>query len=224
MEYSDLIKELNAAKEQGADYVSFQRKILATQKEVFGVRTPELRRIIKRHKGEYFAFKSFPDDVYEVSFIKICLAAYLPYDLIIVELPRLIEAMDSWALTDAFSSGAIKNNREDFKRFVGKYISDDGVFSRRLALVILLKYYVDEENIPYALECVEKCELSPYYVSMAAAWLIAEIIIKDYGAGTEFLKRGSIDKCTLNRAIQKSRDSFRLTPEQKEELKRLKKS
>lgn len=223
MKYSDLMEELNAVRDNPA-YADFQRKIIVTEKEILGVRTQELRKIVKKHKSEYYAFKSFPDDVYEVDFVKVCLAAYLPYGELVEELPNIIRPMDTWALTDTFSSPAIKANREDFKKYIEKYLSDDGVFSRRVALVTLLKYYVDKENIPYALECAERCDLFPYYVSMAAAWLIAEIIIKDYTTGVEFLKKRSVDPLTQNRAIQKCRDSFRLTDKQKEELKRLKMS
>lgn len=222
MEYSHLITELNAAMEQDPAYVEFQKKILVTKKEIIGVRTPELRKIVKKHRGEYYAFKPFPDDIYEVDFIKVCLAGYLSYGEIVKELPEMIKYMDTWALTDTFSSPETKKNREDFKRYIDRYISDKNDFARRIALVILLKYYVDEENIPYALDCVKGCDCAPYYVSMAAAWLVAEIIIKDYPVGKEFLKGNSIDKPTHNRAIQKCRDSFRLTALQKEELKALK--
>lgn len=222
MEYSAFLDGLNAVKEKNPDYKEFQKKILVTQKEIIGVRTPVLRKIIKKHKGEYYDFKAFPSDVYEVEIVKIGLAAYLNYGELICELDDIISPMDSWALTDSFSSGAVKDNRGDFKRYIEKYISDERVFFRRFALVILLKYYVDKENIPYALKCVERCEISPYYASMAAAWLVAEIVIKDYSVGVEFLKKKSLDRLTHNRAIQKCRDSFRLTDKQKEELKALK--
>lgn len=221
MEYFQLIKELEqmAASEE---YIAFQGKILCTDKRILGVRTPDLRAFIRRHKGEYFSFKAFPADVYEVSFIKICLAGYLTYDELIAELPYLVSIMDCWALTDSFSSPAIKDNRAEFKRYIDKYIHSDGVFARRIALIILLKYYLDDD-IPYALECVKECDKSPYYVSMAAAWLIAEAVIRNYAVGTEFLREGVLDPATQNRAVQKCVDSFRLTSKQKEEIKLYKK-
>jgi len=221
MEYSVLISELNK-RAASVEYVRFQQKILRTDKKIIGVRTPDMRDIIKRHRGEYYSFKNFPDEFYEVAFIKIGLAADLSYAELINELPNIISVMDCWALTDAFASPAIKNNRADFKKYIEKYIYSDGVFSRRVAIIILLKYYLDGEYAPYALKCVERCDRVPYYVSMAAAWLVAEAVIKNCG-GIELLKSGSLDKLTQNRAIQKSRDSFRLTSAQKEELKQLKK-
>jgi hypothetical protein len=58
---------------------------------------------------------------------------------------------------------------------------------------------------------------------MAAAWLLAEIIIKEYDFGVTLLKKGFLDVKTHNKAIQKSRESFRLTKEQKDYLSSFKK-
>ena len=57
---------------------------------------------------------------------------------------------------------------------------------------------------------------------MAAAWLLAELIIKFYDNTIIFLKENSIDKKTHNKAIQKACESYRLTAEQKTYLKGLK--
>jgi len=223
MEYSFLISELEGAKELNPAYKEFQGKILCTQKRIIGVRTPVMRKIARAHRGGYYSLKPFPDGVYEVDFIKVCLAAELKYDELVKELGFLVNIMDCWALTDVFSSREILENKAAFKEHIVKLLRG-GDFSKRLALVILLKYYVDDENIPYALKCVEECDASSYYVSMAAAWLVAEIIIKNYSVGVEFLKRQTLDKSTHNRAIQKCRDSFRLNGSQKEELKSLKRN
>ena len=57
---------------------------------------------------------------------------------------------------------------------------------------------------------------------MGAAWLLAEVLVKFYDAGMRFLKEGALDGRTKNKAIQKARESFRLTDEQKNYLKSLK--
>ena len=64
---------------------------------------------------------------------------------------------------------------------------------------------------------------SKYYVHMAAAWLTAEILIKYYDTGTAILKGGILERKTHNKAIQKAIESYRLTKEQKEFLRSLKK-
>ena len=65
--------------------------------------------------------------------------------------------------------------------------------------------------------------MEKYYVHMAAAWLTAEILIKRYEYGLALLDKNILPTKTHNKAIQKARESFRLTKEQKDYLKSLKK-
>jgi hypothetical protein len=57
---------------------------------------------------------------------------------------------------------------------------------------------------------------------MAVAWLTAEICIKNYGCGLSILQKELLDKKTHNKAIQKAIESYRLTAEQKAQLRALK--
>ena len=57
---------------------------------------------------------------------------------------------------------------------------------------------------------------------MAAAWLIAEVVIKFYDEGLAYLKERKLSAPIHNKAIQKARESFRLSKEQKCELNALK--
>jgi dimeric dUTPase (all-alpha-NTP-PPase superfamily) len=57
---------------------------------------------------------------------------------------------------------------------------------------------------------------------MAAAWLIAEVLAKYFDEGLEFLKRGSLDKKTHNKAIQKATESFRISEQDKNILRSIK--
>ena len=57
---------------------------------------------------------------------------------------------------------------------------------------------------------------------MAAAWLIAEALVKFYDVAKDFLLKNSLDRKTHNKAIQKAVESFRLTEEQKIFLKGIK--
>ena len=57
---------------------------------------------------------------------------------------------------------------------------------------------------------------------MAAAWLIAEVLIKHYDEGVKFLLKNSLDKKTHNKAIQKACESFRLSDDRKKYLKGIK--
>ena len=57
---------------------------------------------------------------------------------------------------------------------------------------------------------------------MAIAWLLCELIIKKKDKAIEYLKNNKVNKFVLNKTISKCNDSFRITKEDKELLKKLK--
>ena len=67
--------------------------------------------------------------------------------------------------------------------------------------------------------CVKSKE---YYVNMMIAWYFATALAKQYNAVIPFIERKRLEKWTHNKAIQKSVESYRITPEQKAYLKTLK--
>ena len=57
-----------------------------------------------------------------------------------------------------------------------------------------------------------------YYVNMAVAWLVAECFTKQREQTLIFLHTHSLNNFTINKAIQKCRDSFRVSQEDKQML------
>ena len=61
-----------------------------------------------------------------------------------------------------------------------------------------------------------------YYVNMMRAWYFATALAKQYDSIIPFIEEKKLDVWTHNKAIQKSIESYRITPEQKEYLRTLK--
>ena len=61
-----------------------------------------------------------------------------------------------------------------------------------------------------------------YYVNMMRAWYFATALAKQYDAALPYLSQNRLDAWTHNKAVQKARESLRITPEQKEYLNSLK--
>lgn len=61
-----------------------------------------------------------------------------------------------------------------------------------------------------------------YYINMARAWYFQVMFVKDFEATFDFLKSNNLDKTTLKMTLQKCRDSYRLSKENKEKLQLLK--
>jgi hypothetical protein len=85
-----------------------------------------------------------------------------------------------------------------------------------------MEHFLDEDfDIKYP-EMVSKLRSDEYYINMMIAWYFATALAKQYDAILPFIEEKKLDKWTHNKAIQKSVESYRITPEQKEYLKTLK--
>ncbi|MBP5242361.1 MAG: DNA alkylation repair protein [Clostridia bacterium] len=220
MEYSKLIDELFSYREE--EFAAFQARIINSPKQkIIGVRTPVLRKLVKKYKGDYAALSAFPDEYYEVTFIKLNVAALLPYEKFVLCVEDCVNSIDNWATCDTFKARCIATHREEFLPYIRKFLTG-GEFFTRYALVTLLSFYVEEKYLPEIFTALKGADLQPYYAHMGAAWLLAEVLVKEYDAGVEFLKQGAMPARTHNKAIQKAKESFRLTKEQKDKLNGLK--
>ena len=184
-----------------------------------------MRKLAKRLAkiGETERLFEFPDEYYEVTFIKLTAVSLLPYESFLKYLPACVALIDNWALCDSFKANCIKTRKEEFLPTVEKIFSTGKEFYQRYALVTLLAYYCEEKYFPTIKEYLNGADTRLYYVKMAAAWLLAEVLIKDYPRGVQWLNEGIVKPETQHKAIQKARESFRLDEEKKSFLNSLKK-
>ena len=85
-----------------------------------------------------------------------------------------------------------------------------------------MTWYLDEEfSLEYP-EMVAGVDSEEYYVNMMRAWYFATALAKQYEAVVHFIENKRLDDWTHNKTIQKSVESFRITPQQKAYLKTFK--
>lgn len=108
------------------------------------------------------------------------------------------------------------NNIKDYD------VQDERTYTKRVAMLFLKKYFLNEKFSQEYLEWASKIRTEEYYVNMMTAWLFAEALIKQWDTAIKFLQEQKLDTWTHNKTIQKARESFRITTEQKEYLKTLK--
>ncbi len=220
--YGELLTEIKKYSEP--DYAAFHKRLLKNESlNVLGVRIPTLRKLAKKYKDCVPALLTFPDEYYEVTFLKLQAAAFLPYGEFVKYVDKCVAIIDNWAACDCFAPKCIAKHREEFLEYLNGFMLAGGEYEQRFALTTLLHFYVEENWLKVIFSFVsERANLQFYYVHMAAAWLIAEVLVKHYDRGVEFLQSGALEAKTHNKAIQKARESYRLTKEQKDYLKSLK--
>lgn len=218
MDYRAFLDEVKSFSDE--KYREFHKKLLKNDKiTVLGVRVPALRRLAAKYADKVDELFDFPDEYYEITFIKLTAVSLLPYDEFILRLERCVKLIDNWATCDCFAPKCISGHREEFLPYVKKYAAADGEFEQRFALTALLKYYIDEKYLETVFAIADGCDTSKYYVHMAVAWLIAETLVKFYPQAIIYLSGNPLDKKTHNKAILKACESFRLSDGQKNYLK-----
>ncbi len=227
--YEETLAELSAMKDE--KYRVFNERIVNVPSGTsIGVRTPMLRDYAKKFvKREDFSFDElfqWPNDFYEIRLLKCLCVGYVKVPF--AEKEELIEkclpVIDGWGVCDLFCSTLkeVKKHREEFLPNIERYIAMGTEFSQRFGYILLLGCYMEEEYLPAIFRLLREAKTQYYYTYMGAAWLLAEVLVKFYGEGVRYLKEGTLDGRTKNKAIQKARESFRLTDEQKNYLKSLK--
>ena len=221
-----VLNELQSMAEE--NYKAFNSKIIPTEQTILGVRIPILRKIAKRiAKEEPIDFiGSDKENIYELIILEGMVLSYM--DKSFTELLPLTEAflkkVDNWAQIDStvcdFKN--IRNEKKDVLAVVKKWLKSDREFIVRAGLVILLAHYVEKDNLMMIFDLSQRVEHTGYYVHMGNAWLISVCMAKFPEETTVFFMSNSLDDKTHNKAIQKSRESFRVSKEHKTIINHLK--
>ena len=230
----DVLERLKALVVPGDDeYREFNKRIVATGREMLGVRTPALRKLAKEIAAgpevqDYLWEGPGADPTYEeVMLYGLVLAARarkMPLEEVFTRLERLIPYFDSWAHVDVILSDFKifrRHQDEVFRRFA-PLKNHPGEFEKRTFAILLMDYGLDAEHLEGTLEELAGVPQGQYYVDMAIAWALSVALVKHYERTELLLRRPVFSRFVHNKAIQKARESLRITPEQKEYLKSLK--
>lgn len=213
-----------------SDYKVFNEKIIPTKYEIRGIRMPALKKLAKELSTE-------PDvETYLKGAEYTTYEHILLYGLVLGQLKKssletifsyldpLILKFDNWAHVDTIIS-ALKI----FKKYPDEVLAHflplkahEGEFTKRVFVIILMDYFMDEKHIDVALKHLPEVPQGQYYVDMAIAWAISLGLVKFYDKAIPLLEQQTFSKFVHNKAIQKARESYRITPEIKEYLNNMK--
>ena len=96
--------------------------------------------------------------------------------------------------------------------------ASDEEFRKRFGLVMMMNRYREDEYAPAVLAAYRGFSHPGYYARMGAAWGLATLFLFQREGVLEILKSGVLDEFTHNKAIQKARESYRVSDEDKRML------
>ncbi len=210
-------------------YKNFHSKLIPTVvgDTVLGVRAPVCRQIAKKyaHAPEGEAFLSeLPHRYYDENIVHGYMLGFLKDDNLEKRLAEFMPYMDNWAVVDMTVSclkGFFKNPDASLD-FVRTCIASDKEYIVRFGIVSLLNYYLTEKHASLAISLVIDIKREEFYIKMAQAWFLATALTKHYELALPIFEACSLDVWVHNKAIQKARESYRISNDKKDYLNSLK--
>ncbi|MBR3102845.1 MAG: DNA alkylation repair protein [Lachnospiraceae bacterium] len=213
---------------QDTKYRDFQAKLIPTVEadSVIGVRTPELRKYATEliRQGDYDAFlQDLPHKYFDENQLHAFIVSGIrDYEKCMEELCHFLPYVDNWATCDQMSPKVFKKHKTELLGQVKEWIKSDETYTARFAIGMLMEHFLDEDFDPEFPKMVAKVRSEEYYINMMIAWYFATALAKQYDAILPYIEEKKLNAWTHNKAIQKSVESYRITPEQKDYLKSLK--
>lgn len=211
-------------------YKKFTENLIPGAENILGIRTPVLRETAKKISKDkrWKDYVLYNDMKYHEEFLLQGMVIGLSkekYEDVIKLVEKFVPRISNWAVCDTFCTDLkiVRKNREAVWEFLQKYFNSNKEYEIRFALVIVLKYFIEEEWLDKVLVQFDKIENHEYYVQMAAAWAVAEVYVKYPEKTLSYIKKNNLDDFTHNKSIQKICESLRVDKETKEYLKTLKK-
>lgn len=225
-------EKLDAHLKQLADdkYREFHGGLIPNVETVFyGVRVPALRKLAKQIvKADWRAFveRTKDSDVYEMNMLcgMVTALAKCEFEEKLTYVEKFIPCINNWAVCDVVCGDMkdVKKNMERMFAFIQPYLSSQEEYEVRFAVVILMQYFLTEEYIDRVLEIYDSIRHEGYYVKMAVAWGISICFVKHRDVTLDYLLSCNLDDFTYNKGIQKMIESLRVSKDDKQMLRGMK--
>ena len=213
---------------QDAGYRDFHAALIPTVDKalVIGVRMPALRALARELKGteQAAAFMAeLPHRYYEENNLHAALIGHIrDFDGCMAALEIFLPYVDNWATCDMMNPKALAKDKAVLLERIRLWLQSSHTYTVRFGMGMLMRYFLEEDFREEYLALVASVQSEEYYVRMMQAWYFATALAKQYEAAVTYLEQRKLGVWVHNKTIQKARESYRISGEQKEYLKSLK--
>ncbi len=213
---------------QDKTYQAMQYKIIPNvdTETIIGVRTPVLRKLAKEmvKTEDYSSFlNNLPHKYFDENQLHAFIISEIKdYDECISYINKFLPYVDNWATCDQMTPKVFKKHPGELLEHIKVWIKSRDTYTIRFGIGMLMQHYLDDNYNPNYLKMVSQVKSNEYYVNMMVAWFFATALAKQYNDTISYLENKVLDVWTHNKTIQKAIESYRITEEQKEYLRKLK--
>ena len=212
------------------EYADFQSKLVPniSRERIIGVRIPKARKLVKEIREEEAKefLADLPHYYYDENILHgLLISEIKDYTSTIKELDRFLPFIDNWAVCDIISPKVFrkKENRKELISDIRRWSKSKPTYTARFGLEMLMTHFLGDDFKKEYLEIPLSIKTDEYYLQMMIAWLFATALSKQWEETIKVLTEKKLETFVQNKTIQKARESRRITREQKDFLKRLKK-
>ena len=219
MDYSALKKLLFDSADN--KNMEFAKKVFNTSYKIIGLMTPTLKKLIQEHyKDEDLKLSDFEVGEYQeidIFYLVTALKRAKTYKEQMEFLKKNLYFVKGWAVTDVLNQYLKKATFAEYFPYFEHFAKCKSTYEVRFAYIGMLKHYESpeiERIVPFLRYNEE------YMIMMAEAWLLATIAIKhsDFVYG---LLKDMDDEVLKKKTISKMVESYRISKEDKERFKAL---
>ncbi len=211
---------------QDEKYIDFQSKLVPNidKNTIIGVKTPQMKEIVKEVFGTEEAtdfLKVLPHKYYEENLIHFFLIAKIKdFDECVREVERFLPYIDCWPVCDQGSPMVFKKNHDKLLPLIKKWIKSKHVYTARFGMRMLMNEFLNDDFKEEYLEWVASKTGDDYYLKMMVAWFFATALAKQYDSAVKYIENKRLDPWIQQKTIQKAIESYRVSDEHKEYLKK----
>ncbi len=216
--------------QRDADYREFHCKLIPNidPVRVIGVRMPQLQALAKELHGtaqEAVFLAELPHRYYEEQNLQALLIGNIREISACMEaLDRFLPFVDNWATCDSLRPKCFAKNKEVLWEKIPQWLSSSHPYTVRFGIEMLMLHFLEGAHREEALALAARAYQDEYYVNMMLAWFYATALAKCWDSTIKYLEGARLSPWIHNKTIQKAMESYRITPEQKQYLRRLKRS
>ena len=220
-----LIETLFSLKDE--KYRNFHASLMPTVSKdtVIGVRVPHLRKLAAELRKDTYAeefLNSLPHRYYEENNLHaLLISSEKDYGKTVLLLNSFLPYINNWATCDIISPKAFSKSPDELAPLAVSWANSSETYTTRFGIEMLMKYFLIDKYLKRYSDCVAEVKHDDYYVKMMQAWYFATALSYRYSDILPYLQKGVMEKRVHNKTIQKAVESYRITDEQKAQLRAL---
>ncbi len=227
MDISNFVKS-EFKKYSEPEYKKFSSSLIPNIDNILGIRLPNLRKIAKIiAKNDWQTFlNNYEENFMEDTMLKGMVIAHLKedYDSMVSLVEKFVPKINNWAVCDIFCGGLkfFKKDKIAALKFLYPYLKSQDEYELRFGVVSLLSHFICDDCIDEVLRILFNLKTERYYAQMGIAWAVSICYIKYPDLTLNYLKDSTLDDFCHSKSISKIIESYRVSKEDKEKLKLLK--